>query len=28
MDSTLNPHKNPKGYDCYGRYGTYVRTKF
>ena len=28
MDGTLNPHKNPKGHDCYGTYGTYVRTKF
>lgn len=28
MDSTLNPHKNPRGGDCYGTYGTYVRTKF
>jgi DNA-directed RNA polymerase subunit RPC12/RpoP len=28
MDGTLNPHKNAKtGYDCYGTYGTYVRTK-
>ena len=28
MDGTLNPHKNPRGHDCYGTYGTYVRTKF
>ena len=28
MDGSLNPHKNPNGYDCYGTYGTYVRTKF
>lgn len=29
MDGSLNPHKNPKtGYDCYGTYGTYVKTKF
>jgi predicted nucleotidyltransferase component of viral defense system len=28
MDGTLNPHKNPRGYDCYGTYGTYVRTKY
>lgn len=29
MDSTLNPHKNAKtGYDCYGTYGTYVKTKY
>lgn len=29
MDGALNPHKNAKtGYDCYGTYGTYVRTKY
>ena len=28
MDGTLNAHKNPRGYDCYGRYGTYARTKY
>jgi predicted nucleotidyltransferase component of viral defense system len=28
MDGTLNPHRNPRGYDCYGTYGTYVRTKY
>lgn len=28
MDGTLNPHKNPRGHDCYGTYGTYVRTKY
>ncbi len=28
MDGALNPHKNPRGYECYGRYGTYVRTKY
>ncbi len=29
MDGTLNPHKNAKtGYDCYGTYGTYVKTKY
>ena len=29
MDSTLNPHKNARtGYDCYGTYGTYVKTKY
>jgi predicted nucleotidyltransferase component of viral defense system len=27
MDSTLNPHKNRQGRDCYGTYGTYVQTK-
>jgi predicted nucleotidyltransferase component of viral defense system len=26
-DGTLRPHKNPAGYQCYGRYGTHVRTK-
>lgn len=26
-DSTLRPHKNRAGYQCYGSYGTYVRTK-
>jgi DNA-directed RNA polymerase subunit RPC12/RpoP len=28
MDGSLNPHKNRQGYPCYGRYGTYVRTKY
>src|SRR2546429_93150 len=28
MDGTLNPHKNPRGYPCPGRYGVYVRTKY
>ncbi|HTW32205.1 MAG TPA: nucleotidyl transferase AbiEii/AbiGii toxin family protein [Candidatus Sulfotelmatobacter sp.] len=28
MDSTLNPHKNPRGYPCPGRTGVYVRTKY
>jgi len=28
MDGTLNPHKNKSGYDCYGRHGVYVRTKY
>jgi hypothetical protein len=29
MDGALNPHKNAKtGYDCYGTYGTYVKTKY
>jgi hypothetical protein len=27
-DGTLRPHKNPSGYQCYGSYGTYVRTKY
>lgn len=27
-DSTLRPHKNPAGYQCYGTYGAYVRTKY
>lgn len=27
-DSTLRPHKNRAGYQCYGAYGTYVRTKY
>jgi predicted nucleotidyltransferase component of viral defense system len=28
QDSTFRPHKNPAGYQCYGTYGTYVRTKY
>jgi predicted nucleotidyltransferase component of viral defense system len=28
MDASLNPHKNKLGYECYGTYGTYVRTKY
>ena len=28
MDGNLNPHKNPRGYPCPGRYGVYVRTKY
>lgn len=27
-DATLRPHKNPAGYQCYGSYGTFVRTKY
>jgi hypothetical protein len=27
-DGTLRPHKNPAGYQCYGTYGTNVRTKY
>ena len=27
-DGTLRPHKNPAGYQCYGTYGVYVRTKY
>jgi predicted nucleotidyltransferase component of viral defense system/transposase-like protein len=27
-DSTLKPHKNKAGRDCYGRHGAYVRTKY
>lgn len=27
-DSTMRPHKNRTGYQCYGTYGTYVRTKY
>jgi predicted nucleotidyltransferase component of viral defense system len=27
-DGSLNPHKNRAGYQCYGTYGTYVRTKY
>lgn len=28
MDSTLNPHKHPRGYPCPGRTGVYVRAKY
>lgn len=28
MDGTLNRHKNSRGHDCYGTYGTFVRTKY
>ena len=28
MDSSLNAHKNPRGYACPGRTGIYVRTKY
>jgi hypothetical protein len=28
MNGTLNPHKNPRGYQCPGRTGVYVRTKY
>jgi predicted nucleotidyltransferase component of viral defense system len=28
MNGTLNPHKRPGGYQCPGRIGVYVRTKF
>jgi hypothetical protein len=27
-DSTLRTHKNKSGWDCYGTYGIYVRTKY
>lgn len=27
-DATLNPHKNPRGFDCFGRVGVFVRTKY
>lgn len=27
MDSTLNTHKHPRGYECPGRIGVYVKTK-
>jgi WYL domain len=27
-DTTLRRHKNPAGWQCYGTYGTYVRTKY
>jgi hypothetical protein len=28
MDNSLNAHKHPRGYECPGRIGVYVRTKF
>lgn len=28
MNGMLKPHKNPRGDDCYGSYGTYLRTKY
>ena len=28
QDTTLRPHKNPAGWQCYGAYGTHVRTKY
>jgi DNA-directed RNA polymerase subunit RPC12/RpoP len=28
MDNSLNPHKNPRGYQCPGRVGIYVRTQY
>jgi hypothetical protein len=28
MDGSLNPHKHPRGCECPGRIGTYVRTKY
>ena len=28
MDSSLNAHKHPRGYECPGRVGVYVRTKY
>lgn len=28
MDGKLNSHKNARGYDCYGTYGTFVKTKY
>jgi predicted nucleotidyltransferase component of viral defense system len=27
-DASLRPHKTPAGYQCYGTFGTYVRTKY
>lgn len=27
-DATLNKHKNRTGYECYGTFGTYVKTKY
>jgi tRNA(Ile2) C34 agmatinyltransferase TiaS len=27
-DGTLRPHKNRGGQNCYGRFGTYMRTKY
>ena len=28
MDGTLNAHKHPRGYECPGRIGVYIRTKY
>jgi DNA-directed RNA polymerase subunit RPC12/RpoP len=28
MDGSLNAHKHPGGYECPGRTGVYVRTKY
>jgi len=28
MDGSLNLHKHPRGYECPGRVGVYVRTKY
>jgi len=28
MNGSLNPHKHPQGYQCSGRVGVYVRTKY
>jgi predicted nucleotidyltransferase component of viral defense system len=28
MDGSLKSHKNPRGYECTGRHGVYVRTKY
>lgn len=28
MNNSLNPHKNPRGYQCPGRVGMYVRTNY
>jgi DNA-directed RNA polymerase subunit RPC12/RpoP len=28
MNASLNPHKNSRGFQCYGSYGTLVRTKY
>lgn len=28
MDGSLNAHKSRQGYPCFGRYGTYVRTRY
>ncbi|MDE3020545.1 MAG: nucleotidyl transferase AbiEii/AbiGii toxin family protein [Pseudomonadota bacterium] len=27
-DGTMNPHKNKRGYPCYGVFGTYVKTEY
>jgi predicted nucleotidyltransferase component of viral defense system len=28
QEAALRPHKDRRGYDCYGRYGVFVRTKY